>query len=324
MILPGDDTAVAGRLVLARRQPAGRRARVGILRVHSTGRMRVILNVHGGQRALADVLEGHVARNERALREQPDRVMGLDGVRRVSDSKVWRDIPSALHDRAGSNGTMAAAETAKMRLRGYRVRLGFNKGLPTIFDEGTRQPLRSFNGPTYDYPQREGRVDERMIYTIDDDKALPVREVNQAIAIHNAGAIMRWNLPALYSGRISYKVEGSPELWWDAKEIADRTYDDCEGLVAYRVGELILKGYDADVYTRLIARPSKEMGGSGKPRGRLFHAIVRVNTGPDGAPVVDRAGRQVFDDPSMRLGMPVPSWYQEMAKKMRAEGKSLG
>jgi len=286
----------------------GRTVRSGILQVPKSGRMRVILNVWGGRRGLLAALEGLVQRNVRAFRTNPAYLDRWGNVPYKADSKVWRDVPTAIADSAASNGTLAAATAAFRRVNGQPGVLGFDlSGLPTV--DGAPVP-----GPQYVYEPEDGRTDERMVVTIDDDQALPVREINTAIARHNAWEIEKYDLPPLYSGRVRYQVEGSPELWWSAKEIHDRTYDDCEGLAAYRAGELILKGYPkASVYTRLIRKPDQGMGGSGKG-GRLFHAITRVET-PDGV---------FFDDPSVRLGMPVPRWYLEWAAEVRREWGSLG
>jgi hypothetical protein len=65
---------------------------------------------------------------------------------------------------------------------------------------------------------------------------------------------------------------------------------------------------EADVYTRYIESP----GG----KGRLFHAITRVRD--------PATGRVLgYDDPSPRLGMPVPDWYKSFAAAVRREGREL-
>ena len=121
---------------------------------------------------------------------------------------------------------------------------------------------------------------------------------------------------------MKYKTEGSPELWWDAEEILAHGHDDCEGLAAYRAGELINRGYDARVYTRLVKMPDSARGGSGKKGGRQFHAVTAVY-GPDGRIKRDANGVQMIDDPSARTGMPRPEWYVDFARSMRAKGKDL-
>lgn len=297
------------------------RTRSGILQIPKSGRMRVVLNVWGGTRGLAAAVEGLVQRNLRAFRQNPTYLDRWGKVKVAPDNTVWRDVPSAIADGVAGNGTVAAATAAVSRMYGNPGRVTFIDGLPTV--DGS--PI---DGARYDYEPEEGRTDERMIVTIDDDRALPVREINTAIARHNAWEIEHYDLPSLYSGRVRYQVEGSPELWWSSKEIHDRTYDDCEGLAAYRAGELILMGYDAEVYTRLIQKPDKGMGGSGKG-GRLFHAITLVKgwTNPETGRyevVRNPDGTRVYDDPSVRLGMPVPGWYSQFAADMRAKGWELG
>lgn len=311
------------RLVLLRSGSAS-----GQVRVPTTGKMRIILNVHGGQQGLANVMEGLVQRNLRALREGTAPPFDQSGVKIDPTAKAWKDAPHALADGYASNKTAAAWVAATLRYRGRRARLGFHSGVPAVYvAEGSGPPVlyQLYGGPEVNYlGPKEGRSDERLILTIDDDQALPVREVNQAIAVHNAMRIKEKGLPPLYKSGVKYKVEGSPELWWDAEEILRNGHDDCEGLAAYRAGELLAKGFDARVYTRLVKHPSKEMGGSGKPGGgRLFHAVTKVYTNPNGEPVLAPDGTPVYDDPSKRLGMPVPEWYQRFADQMRAEGKDL-
>jgi len=163
----------------------------------------------------------------------------------------------------------------------------------------------------------KGRVTEYMYLSLDDDKALPVREIGDAIARHNARRIETQGLPPLYKTNVKYSTEGTPEKWWDAEEILSQGQDDCEGLAAYRAGELMLQGFDAHVDTRPIEKPEQFAGG--KKGGRLFHALVRVD-GYLGGPKFDAP---VYDDPSVRLGMPVPDWYLNYAKKRRAQGRAL-
>lgn len=275
--------------------------------------MRVVLNVHGGQQALADVIEGLVQRNERALRTGAARRL-TDADLETIDPKAaaWRDAVVAQHDDYLSGRSAAAWYAATSRVSGVPAVVGFLRGRPAVFG-ADGEALRVFGGPTVDLPETEGRTDERMLIAIDDDRALPVREVNNAIARHNARQIRERGLPRLYGGGVRYKTEGSPELWWDAQEIVNNGFDDCEGLSAYRAGELLNDGVDAEVYTRLVQKPDTGMGGTGK--GRLFHAVTRARL-PD--------GRVVVDDPSRRLGMPAPPWYLEWAKAQRAAGRGLG
>lgn len=164
----------------------------------------------------------------------------------------------------------------------------------------------------------QGRVDEWMTLTLDDEDALPIREIGDAIALHNAhqrlasrgqtGDNWKREIPSLYKSGVVYKVEGSPEIWKDARETLIDGHDDCEGLAAYRAGDLLLD-HDtlAQVWTRQISRP--EAFPSGTKPARLFHAVTRFE---------DAQGKIQFDDPSRRLGMPVPEWYSEYASQRRA------
>lgn len=288
------------------------------------GRMRVVLNVHGGQQALARVLDGLVDRNVRAIKSGKYPSLEAAGLRTDSDARAWKDIPMAVLEGYVSPGSEAVWYAAELRAQGVPVAMGFRDGKPAVYKlvrGRSPQLLRSWpDAPTVRLPEKEGRTDERMVVAIDDDKALAVREINQAIARHNALRIKQKRLPPLYNSGVVYKPEGSPELWWDAEEILRRGHDDCEGLAAYRAGELIAgiadhRSWPAQVWTRLVKTPSKEMGGSGKG-GRLFHAIVRI---PDGA----GPGKAAYDDPSVRLGMKVPQWYREFAAETRAAGREL-
>lgn len=293
------------------------------------GRMPIILTIYGGDQALSEVLEGLVQRNERSIREGAVPAPSSSGLtpdfrpgnNSFSSPQVWRDAVSALADRHCSIGTMATYRAAAARLAGKPASVGFVGGVPTVaYVEGGQvmgyeAPIVSTAGPDAITAPRGDKVEEYMYLTLDDDKALPVCEVNTAIAHHNARQIKERRLPGLYSGAIHYETEGSPELWWDAQKIAIEGHDDCEGLAAYRAGELIggldpsVRGgpLDSDVYCRLIEPP----GGSS---GRLFHAVTRV---------MGQDGRIEWDDPSARLGMKRPRWYLDFCRKMRAEGRPL-
>lgn len=296
------------------------------------GRMRVVLNVHGGLRGLARCLDGLVDRNARAVREGKVPHLEDADLRRDDGARAWKDAPMAMLEGYMGPFTEAAWYAGQLRAQGRQVAMGFRDGRPVVYERSAPDNLPRIlrqwpQARPINLRENEGRSDERMVVTIDDDKATPVREINQAIAKHNAVRIREKRLPPLYARpgerpRVRYKPEGSPELWWDAEEILRNGFDDCEGLAAYRAGELMVQGYDARVWTRLVQMPSKEMGGSGKG-GRLFHAVVRIVRGPDGQPVLDKNGWPAMDDPSFRLGMKVPEWYKEFAAKMRAEGREL-
>lgn len=311
--------------------------------------MPVILTVHGGASALADVMEGLVERNVRALKG--GAAPFASAVQLPSDgNRMWRDAPTAMADGVASAGTIAAWRAAEERVKAEslgvaglhapRARVALVNGVPsTVLVEesglvrvipptsGFAQPMSvgafdagafGLSGEIRDYQEDEGPVQEQMWLTLDDDYALPVREVNTAIARHNAHRIRKKGLPLLYQSGVVYKTEGTPELWWDAEEILRNGHDDCEGLAAFRAGEL-LAGADpsdytggpleADVFTRYIPTP----GGV----GRLFHAITRVKVPDDSV-----AGwSPKFDDPSVRLGMPCPKWYKDFLRRARAEGR---
>lgn len=291
------------------------------------GRMKVLLTLHGGEQALSDVMEGLVERNARAIREgaaPPLSQLRPDQTRLVREP-AWYDAPSALAQGRVTRGTLAAWEAGEIRARGHDdVSVAYVGGVPVVVGANKHQigdpSLRFGRDPSDRRPPvggslgllNEGRVVETLYLTIDDEAGLPVREIGNKIAAHNARRIAKMDLPDLYSANVQYRTEGSPEKWWDAEEILLAGYDDCEGLSAYNAGWHIAKGRPAEVWTRVIAMPSPEMGGTGK--GRLFHAVSRIQ---------DADGQWVVDDPSARLGMPVPAWYKAFAQKRRAQGQDI-
>ena len=274
-------------------------------------RMRVVLNVHGGQEGLADVMEGLVLRNMRSIRS------GAIGraPNRATDNKdgIWRDAVSARRENLVSPATLAAWKAAEQRVHegDSAARVCFEDGRPA-YVTGAGDVVGFVRSPSVGVAHDHGRSNEFMVLAIDDDSAYAVRDVNTAIAKHNARRMRSQDLPLLYESGVRYQTEGSPELWWDAEEILSHGHDDCEGLAAYRAGELINAGHEAEVYTRLINGPASTMGGG--PRSRLFHAVTRVRN-PNGS--------LVYDDPSMVLGMPTPTWYMDYAAKRRAKGLPL-
>lgn len=290
--------------------------------------MPVILTIHGGQNGLQRVLDGLVERNVRAIQAGAPRLPAesIAGAEQRSPvafahEPIWRDIPNALRVGRASAGTLAAWRAAEAVAAGTdpTARVSIVGGIPVAIIGGQQvDPSlalgRRLGGPTLissgalDGDPDEGLVQEHMLLTLDDAEALPVREVNTAIARHNAYRIKKKGLPGIYASGVRYKVEGLPELWWDAEQILSAGHDDCEGLAAYRAGELIAQGIPADVYTRRVQIPG------GSPYHRVFHAVTRIQR--PGKPVV-------YDDPSVRLGMPVPQWYSDYAKSRRSKGLSL-
>lgn len=291
--------------------------------------MQVYLTVHGGQRGLEEVISGLVARNERSIREGKIPATIPKGLHYREDH-IWRDgLGCLINGRWASAGTVAAWQAAGERARGNNTAtVGFIEGVPRAV---TIQNNRVVGLPdlTAGFGRTdgvgiigdrigatEGRVQERMLLTLDDDMAAPVAEINTAIAYHNARRMKELGptkIPPIYQSGVVYRIEGAPELWWDAEEIVAQGFDDCEGLAAYRAGELIQNGYDAGVAVRridahMVGKPGRSGG------GRQYHAITRVDM-PD--------GRVLYDDPSMRLGMPCPAAYIEWADKRRKQGLPL-
>lgn len=316
---------------------------VGYLPGRPAGKMRVQFGIHGGTKAFLDVIEGLVERNARAIREGYPRLKANHRVG-YKDDHVWRDVPNMLAEGAASAGSFAAWRAAEARVDGDQsVRIAMVGGIPMVVRVERGQVVTgSIEDPTpgrmiqrgYAKPRpdtvaavsdEEGVNRDWMYVTIDDNIAAPVREINTAIARHNARRIQAKGLPPLYESGVVYKVEGSPELWWDYEEQLATGHDDCEGLAATRAGELMLQGYDAKVWTREIPKPTQFAGG--KPGGRLFHAITRVDGKWDESgeyrPLKAPDGTPIYDDPSVRLGMPVPPWYLAHARQRRSKGLDL-
>lgn len=289
-------------------------------------KMRVNAVIHGGPRGWQEVVEGLIQRNVRAIREGKSRDLSVARPKYVRDN-IWRDVPSAIEEGHASAGTMAAWHAAEQIVRGASATVGFLEGTPVVLLG--RRGAQKLIDPSLALGRRasdhiglvgeipgetdRGVIRERMIITIDDPYALGVREVGSAIARHNTRLIREgWNIPPLYTSGIVYRAEGSPERWLDAPAMLDQGHDDCEGLSAYRAGEITAReDLYAGVWTRLVQNPDA-FGGSGG--GRTFHAVTRA---------VDRNGQEHFDDPSALLGMEVPRWYVKWAGSRRAQGQTL-
>lgn len=288
--------------------------------------MNVKLIVHGGVPALLDVMEGLVVRNARAIRKReapPLSSLNTTAMRYVAQP-TWFDAPSAVRDGMASAGTLAAWRAGEIRAQfnDDTVRVALVQGVPMVV-AGLGGDVRVLDDPSERHGRVAGfvqpiveqgdKVTEYLVLDIDSE-ASAVRDIGDSMAAHNARQIVARNLPQLYAVNgvgdwlIRYTPEDS-ENWCDAQEIVNRGGDDCEGLAAYRAGEIRAAGGEASVWTRLVEAPSTAMGGRGG--GRLFHAITRT---------LDRSGAVAYDDPSARLGMPAPLWHAEQLKKRRAAG----
>lgn len=298
---------------------------------NNLGRMDVRLTIHGGPQAMLAVLDALIDQNADLIKQgvvpaEPIEAQKVSGLRFV-DEPTWRDAAAVIVEGGrASSGSLAAWKAASYKVQGKPPTvLGllddghvavFNAASGALVDHpartfGVRAPSRAHarNGVVGALGTGGDRVQERMIVTLADDRAYPVRVFGDAIAQHNAQQIRTRGLPGIYESGVVYQPEGSPELWWDAQEIINNGFDDCEGLAAYRAGELIAQGTPAQVWTRRIQPPD-----GSRSRRALFHALTKVNL-PGGA--------VRYDDPSVRLGMPVPSWYRDHAAKLRAQGRSL-
>ena len=117
----------------------------------------------------------------------------------------------------------------------------------------------------------------------------------------------RPDLPRLYDAGVVYRRERD-ETWCDYLNLLAEGHEDCDGLAAARAGELLAVGWRAlrqgdggyvDARRRRPATIPAEVllltTSDGRSPGQ-YHCIVRY-----------RVGRRWYrDDPSARLGMPLP------------------
>ncbi len=117
----------------------------------------------------------------------------------------------------------------------------------------------------------------------------------------------RPDLPGLYASGVRYRRE-TDETWCDYLNLLAAGHEDCDGLAAARAGELLARGYKAlspkdpgfaeARYRRMTSIPAEVLllTASDHHSPGQYHCIVRY-----------RVGRSWHrDDPSARLGMPMP------------------
>lgn len=117
----------------------------------------------------------------------------------------------------------------------------------------------------------------------------------------------RPDLPRLYESGVVYRREVD-ETWCDYLNLLAQGHEDCDGLAAARAGELLAlgwralgprdPGYRAARQLQLETIPAEVLllTTTEVHRPGLYHCIVRYRV----------AGRWYRDDPSARLGMPLP------------------
>jgi hypothetical protein len=97
--------------------------------------------------------------------------------------------------------------------------------------------------------------------------------------------------PPLYDAGITYAFQGVQDDWKDLERVCETGEGSCNSLSAWRVAELLENGVSAGPYIRTAYQH-----GSEGPL-EVFHVIVwRALPG----------GGRTYEDPSARLGMPVP------------------
>ena len=117
----------------------------------------------------------------------------------------------------------------------------------------------------------------------------------------------RPDLPGLYAAGVRYERE-QDEVWCDYLNLLAAGHEDCDGLAAARAGELLARGHRAlsqrdPGYAearrrRLDSIPAEVLllTTSSTHQPGQYHCIVRYRVG----------GTWHRDDPSARLGMPLP------------------
>jgi len=134
---------------------------------------------------------------------------------------------------------------------------------------------------------------------------------NEAVSLlnwltrHNARLLAsNSSYPLLYDANVEYRRE-EIETWLDVPNLLMQGHEDCDGLAAYRAGELLARGWralrsgeggyaaarelrPASIKAEVVLTTRLAPGENG-----LYHCIVRYE--------VD--GRVYWDDPSARLGM---------------------
>ncbi|MCB9686021.1 MAG: hypothetical protein H6738_24485 [Alphaproteobacteria bacterium] len=117
----------------------------------------------------------------------------------------------------------------------------------------------------------------------------------------------RPDLPGLYTAGVRYRRE-QDETWCDYLNLLAQGHEDCDGLAAARAGELLARGSEALTRKDGGYRDARRLGltsieaqvlllttSDGRSPGQ-YHCIVRYRVG----------SRWYRDDPSARLGMPLP------------------
>ena len=125
------------------------------------------------------------------------------------------------------------------------------------------------------------------------------------LSVQNAELLrVRPELPLLYESGVVYRRERD-ETWSDVLNTLAQGWEDCDALAAWRVGELMARGWQAlrpgDGGYREARRlqpdsiPAEAFLRTRAPHGKtgLYHVVVRYRVG----------SRWYRDDPSARLGM---------------------
>jgi len=116
-------------------------------------------------------------------------------------------------------------------------------------------------------------------YAVDVDSPAAAVDLLGALSAISAEEILRYGLPSVYASGVRYRREWGPETFESAANIHRLGYADCDGLTAWRVGELQASGADRAAAPMLVRVASG------------YHALV------------SREGGRYYEDPSAVLGM---------------------
>ncbi len=132
-------------------------------------------------------------------------------------------------------------------------------------------------------------------YLPESAKCKIVLEMVRALVLIDVGEMKMLNPPPLYESGIRYAFQGAEDDWQDVASMMNTKGASCNSLAAFRCAELRLQGYDARPFVKTQMGQTQSDGSTID----VFHVIVRVVN-------ADGNGNDVWEDPSIRLGMPAP------------------
>jgi len=141
------------------------------------------------------------------------------------------------------------------------------------------------------------------------DGLIKVNEWHMRRALRRAQKGLGYPIPPLYASGIRYKEDPpGQENWKDCLAVLADGFGDCDRLVAYRCGELRVRGYQADPVIKWRQIPKEVMVGLGHPPHMvppqgisMVHVCVGLPGWRQYAHLYE--DNPLVEDPSKRLGM---------------------